>query len=105
MLSQFIKYCSAFLLCFPLLVFGQSPDGLQFVENKGQFEKQVLFRAQTGNGYIFLEKNAITLKIFNEQEYAKAHQHLHKEETEEVNTIHGQVIRYLFNKTQEPEFV
>ena len=78
----------------------QDNDALQFVENQGQFEKEVLFRVQLNTGYVFLERNAITFKVFNEMEYRKAHQHLHKDTLVKNPIIHGHVFKYKFYNCQ-----
>jgi hypothetical protein len=81
------------MLCFiPCLLLAQSEDGLQFVENKGQFDSKVLFRAQLNSGYVYLEKNAITFKIFNPEEYQKAHQHLnHTDDSKQLTPRFDQI--------------
>lgn len=104
------------MLCFiPCLLLAQSEDGLQFVENKGQFDSKVLFRAQLNSGYVYLEKNAITFKLFNPEEYQIAHQHLKhtddsshltprfdksllkkNNESNHAEPIHGHVFTYKF---------
>ena len=73
---------------------------MQFVQNKGQFEKEVLFRVQLNTGCVFLEQNAITFKLFNENEYHKAHQHLHRDSLPINPIIHGHVFKYNFYKCQ-----
>lgn len=79
-----------------MLSVAQDNEALQFVQNKGQFEKEVLFRVQLNTGYVFLEQNAITFKVFNETEYRKAHQHLHKDTLIKNPIIHGHVFKYKF---------
>lgn len=79
-----------------MLCMAQTEDDLQFVENKGQFEKQVLYRVQVNCGYVFLEKNAITFKLFKESEYQASHQHLHKENLPTNPVVHGHSFRYVF---------
>lgn len=79
-------------------VFSQDDDLLRFIENKGQFENNVLFKVQTNNSYIFFERNAVTFKIFNEEQYRKNHSHPHKT-SDENGTISGHTIRYKFNNS------
>ncbi|MFM9945577.1 MAG: gliding motility-associated C-terminal domain-containing protein, partial [Bacteroidia bacterium] len=66
------------------------------VQNDGQFEKEVLFRVQLNTGYVFLERHAITFKLFNEKEYHKAHQHIHKDSLVDNSLIHGHTFKYKF---------
>ena len=100
MIIRLHKYYLLFLIAFPLLSMAQDNDALQFVENQGQFEKEVLFRVQLNTGYVFLERNAITFKVFNEMEYRKAHQHLHKDTLVKNPIIHGHVFKYKFYNCQ-----
>ncbi|MCB9252137.1 MAG: gliding motility-associated C-terminal domain-containing protein [Flavobacteriales bacterium] len=92
-------YCFLALIFFSVAGFASEEESLQFVENKGQFSSNVLFRAQLNNGYVFLEKNSITFKIFDPKEYYEAHKHLHKKSGVEVNTIHGQAFTYHFENS------
>ena len=50
------------LLCFCTHVFsGNFPgSGIQFIENKGQWESHILFRAELPIGSLFIEKNQLT---------------------------------------------
>lgn len=99
MLTRFIKYGFILGIFFPLFVCAQDDDALQFVQNKGQFDSKVLFRVQINTGYVFLEQNAITFKLFNEQEYRNAHRHLHDDTLKIDPIIHGHVIKYKFNNS------
>lgn len=85
------------ILALPRILQAQSEESLQFVENKGQFEPQVLFRVQLRTGFIYLEKNAITFKIFDDAAYLKVHQHLHEEKPDLHNrNFRGHAFRYQF---------
>jgi gliding motility-associated-like protein len=100
-LVRFLKYCFLIGILFPLLATAQDVDALQFIENKGQFDSKVLFRVQLNSGYVFLEQNAITFKIFDEKNYAEAHQHLHKDHQKTDETIiYGHVFKYKFYKSR-----
>jgi hypothetical protein len=39
----------------------KNTNNLEFVENKGQWNKQVTFMGELGNGAIFLQKNGFTM--------------------------------------------
>lgn len=99
MRAAFLRYGFILLTFFPWLSALGDNDGLQFVENKGQFDAKVLFRVQLNSGYIFLEKNAITFKLFNEEQYFEAHKHLHREPSKSDGTIKGHVFKYEFVNT------
>ena len=93
------------MLCFvPYFVMAQNDDGLQFIQNKGQFDSKILFRAQLNSGYVFLEKNAITFKLFNPQEYEKAHQHLkHSDDSNKLVPRFDKSLLQKINKSQHTE--
>lgn len=82
-------------LCVPFSAFSQDDDLLRFIENKEQFEENVIFRVQTNTGYIFFEKNAVTFKIFNEEQYFNLHKHPDKSELTDQK-LSGHVIKYIF---------
>ena len=92
---NFLQAC-LFSVVLVLGMVTQSFAQIQFVENKGQFEKEVLFRVQLNTGYVFLEQNAITFKLFNENEYHDAHRHLHEDTLSREAVIHGHVFKYKF---------
>ncbi len=48
-------------------------EGIRFVENKGQWVTPVLFKADLGNGALFVENNAVTYNLYNADEYKKNH--------------------------------
>lgn len=100
MSARLIRYYLLFFLTLPLLSIAQDNNALQFVQNKGQFEKEVLFRVQLNSGYVFLERNAITFKLFNEKKYHKAHQHIHKDTITDNSLIHGHTFKYKFYNCQ-----
>lgn len=101
MLIRILKYGFVLGLIFPMFVSAQNDDALQFIQNKGQFDSKVLYRVQLNTGYVFLEQNAITFKLFNEQEYHKAHRHLHDDTLKTDPIIHGHVFKYNFNNSNK----
>ena len=50
---------------------GSSP--LQFVENKGQWDPQISYRAQMRNGAFFLHKNGFSVLMQDENDLQKLH--------------------------------
>lgn len=56
-------------------VFAQSD--IYFIENKGQWEENVLFRADLPGGKLFVEKNRLTYLFYrNKDVYTQQHQHI-----------------------------
>ncbi len=65
------------LISFLLFVFSifhlaaqDEPANLEFIENKGQWETQVLLKADIGNGSLFLQKNGFSVLLHNPEELA-----------------------------------
>ena len=50
--------------------------GIGFVENKGQWDKEILFRAEIPSGYLFFEKSGLSY-LFYESPLAHAHHEHH----------------------------
>jgi len=50
---------------------------LQFVENKGQWEGDFLYRTDLGGGAVFLRKNGFTFYLLNKDDYVKLTEYLH----------------------------
>lgn len=46
---------------------------IKFTENKGQWDKKVLYRAQLDGGSLFLEKNAFTYNFYDKETLRKNH--------------------------------
>ncbi len=44
-------------------------DGIRFTENKGQWEQSFLYKANIGNGALFLEKTSFTYNFYNADNY------------------------------------
>lgn len=58
------KYIFLFLIsniCVPILA--HNPNGLEFIENKGQWDKNILYKADITGGAMFLEKDKMTFSI------------------------------------------
>lgn len=68
-----------------------SYNALSYIENKGQWANTVLYRAGLHNGAMFLEKNGITLNIFDEREWLYHYNHtrdLSKYSPADKNVLH-----------------
>ncbi|MEZ0486431.1 DUF7948 domain-containing protein [Fibrella aquatica] len=69
------------LLCFALFLTylscsatpGNRTTGIVFVENKGQWNSDVLFRADLPGGYLFLKKNGLHYSFYDSRETARRH--------------------------------
>ncbi|MCC6720895.1 MAG: gliding motility-associated C-terminal domain-containing protein [Bacteroidia bacterium] len=90
---KLLKLLICFLISFN--AFSNEDEKLRFVENKGQFESNVLYRVELNAGYIFLERNSITFKIFSYDDFSKSHSHPHNTGFENDN-INGHVLKYNF---------
>ena len=115
-----------FLLFFPVIkgtaggvkahghVF-KEPSGeslIKFTENKNQWDKKVLFRAQLDGGVLFLEKNCFTYNFYDKDKLRKSHVSENKSnslkksdpQAESPATIRSHAFRMTFagaNKTVE----
>ncbi|WP_138477450.1 gliding motility-associated C-terminal domain-containing protein [Dyadobacter bucti] len=47
--------------------------GMYFIENKGQWEKEILFRAEIPGGFLFLKKQSIVYVLYNASEVSARH--------------------------------
>lgn len=61
---RYIKYILLFILInISYNILAHNPNGLEFIENKGQWESNILYKADILNGAMFLEKNKLTFHI------------------------------------------
>src|SRR5687767_499048 len=58
--------------CFLSFASGGNPI-VKFTENKGQWDANVLFRAQLDGGVLFLEKNCFTYSFYEKEKLRKNH--------------------------------
>jgi len=73
-----------FLLIFQSSFAGE-PQGVtkhsngpyKFIQNKGQWEEFILFKAAVPNGKLFLEENALTYHLINPKDLQRVHDHHH----------------------------
>lgn len=52
---------------------GEAQNKIKFTENKNQWDKKVLFRAQLDGGALFLEKNAFTYNFYDKETLRSNH--------------------------------
>jgi len=77
---SFFLFCILSVLIFqPGILLAHNPsssgDAFRFIENKGQWEDVVLFRAELGNGVIFIEKDGFTFNLLSEETLKERHRH------------------------------
>lgn len=58
---------------------------ISFIENKGQWEEIILFRAEVGAGSVFLEKNAFTYSQWDAEDIATCHKHAGENNEDHTN--------------------
>ncbi len=66
-----------------------APSGqntIKFTENKNQWDKKVLYRAQLDGGVLFLEKNCFTYNFYDKETLRKNHIRKQKQESGDRNT-------------------
>jgi len=73
--TLFVVLAFLLLLIIPALAHNPAPPkhGYEFIENKNQWNKQVLYRASLPGGSLFLEKNCLTYNIFDPSILARLH--------------------------------
>ena len=75
----------------------------QFIENKGQFEKEVQYKAKINGGALFIEKNALTFHLQDNSVINKFH--LHQEVKKEEQFIKGHAYKMIFENSIEPKII
>ncbi|PKP21071.1 MAG: hypothetical protein CVU05_07570, partial [Bacteroidetes bacterium HGW-Bacteroidetes-21] len=62
----------------------------RFVENKGQWDKNVLFKTALPNGNLFAEKKCLTFSFYNPEDITRSHAHHHFTE-EKKGHVEGKI--------------
>lgn len=75
---------------------GNAYQGIKFIENKGQWESNILFRAELPVGALFIEKNCFTY-IFNNKEAIHQLQH-----NQPVNNIKHHAVKVYLTGSKNP---
>lgn len=84
MKQTFTKYCLAILLsAFAARLLAGDPSGnirtphpqtgVRFTENRNQWNREILYRAQLDGGLLFLEKNSFTYNFYDKETLRKNH--------------------------------
>src|SRR5687767_15595501 len=89
------------LLLFPSVLWTQSR--YTFIENKGQWEENFLFRADIPAGAMFLEDHGITYHLVDWHEWREMH--VHGTEVDHVPVFKGHVIKASFVHSNVPSSV
>ncbi len=98
-----LKYLSAivlFSLVFAPSVFGQ----YEYIENKGQWQENVLYKLNLNNGALFLEKNCITYNFIDPEglHYSTAHHGAETGTNSFMKAAHAYKV-YFRGANKEPE--
>ena len=73
----------------PIIFIGQTSYGqLQFIENKGQWDKAVDFKSDISTGAFFLQKNGFTVVLHNTTDMQNFSDHMHGHEINDSIKIH-----------------
>ena len=97
-ISRFTRKKVSFLVTFCFLfsnLFSQSA----FIENKGQWDNNILFQSDFASGKLYIEKEALNYNFFDLDEYAEHINHQHKTTTYErplYKNIKGHCIKTRF---------
>lgn len=88
------KLLCLFSISFLLNISVQSQHSLIFTENKGQWHENVKFKADFGNGSVFLESNRLTFDFFHPDDAPHHHEPLIKSPEHHKNPkLHHQKVR------------
>jgi len=63
---MYIKKIIYFLLFLPLIFFGQEKENsIKYIQNNGQWNDSILFKANIPEGHIFLENHKFTYSFMD----------------------------------------
>ena len=90
---KLVKYILLFIFIISsFLIYAQSKvainGNLNFTENKNQWEKQILYKADIPHGSLFLENNCFTFNFINPADIEHSHKNGGKEGLHKKDTIH-----------------
>lgn len=74
-----LKQLSLFLasILVATACFSQEYGNIEFVQNKGQWDKRVLYMGQVSNGAFFLRRTGFTVSQYNQADYDKLQESMH----------------------------
>lgn len=90
-MNQFLRRLSLLVLVWLGYGVVGATDGLRFIQNKGQWEQNVLFRAELPGGFLFLKKQSMVYVLYDAREVSA--QHASKPRQEESSQVIPQVIK------------
>lgn len=89
------------LLLTPLFAFNQKVNSFEFIENKGQWHENVLYKTSLNGGYLYLENNKLTYDFYDEEgleTYFHAHNsHEPRRELDRLN-CHSYQVEFVGSK-------
>ena len=103
------KYSKKLQVCFITLMllfvalkisFAQPEQGLQFIENKGQWESDIKYKNEFRGGTCYLKKNSFRVLLFQDSIWENLHSHSHKK-TEQKNLLKFHTFDLQFLNTNE----
>ena len=80
---RFMKKLLIILLCVPMIGFGHG-DGdvnqVKYIENKGQWNNNILYKANIPEGVVYLEDNLFTYSFYDSKKLEATHHSSHNKE-------------------------
>ncbi len=94
---RFISYCKVPFVAFLVLLAASSSSAqMQFVQNKGQWQKEVDFKSNLSNGTFFLQQQGFTVLLQHEKDrellFEQLHGHSHDPESTTAKAVAPQPI-------------
>lgn len=77
-------------LLIPKLSSSHGDDKYFFIENKGQWQNDIKFKAKIGGGNVWLHENSFTFDFYNLEDYEK----FTNEHTDNANNLNNQTLRH-----------
>ena len=78
-----MKNLFAILFLLPIFLFGQQE--IRYVENLGQWNNKVFFKAQIDNGNVYFKKNSIRFNFYDSDDINKNHKNLTPNVSSSIN--------------------
>ena len=73
------------LFCLPIIAFGHGDiKQVKYIENKGQWEENILFKANIPEGEVFLENHKFTYSFMDYKTLDSLHHIAHDENNEDL---------------------
>jgi len=87
--KRFLIVFALFISAALRLAAQSGASNLEIVENKGQWNKQIAFKADIGTGSFFLQKNGFTVRLLNPDDMLRMHRFHHGVIPENVRNASG----------------